>query len=130
MFFVAFLAATIIPLSSEGALGVALIYGMGTVPALFFASAGNVLGVMLNYTLGYLAAESRINRRWSGFQYKVHWFTEKYGIPSLLLSWLPVLGDPITIAAGYAKMKWPYFLFIAGSLRVLRYVALVAIIKF
>jgi membrane protein YqaA with SNARE-associated domain len=125
LFFVSFLAATIIPFSSEGALGAAVMYGLGTEKALLYASLGNVLGIVLNYYIGYLIADSRITRKWSDFQIKVHSFTQRYGVPALLFSWLPFAGDPITIAAGYGKMKFSIFIFIAGSLRVARYLAVV-----
>ncbi len=48
-------------------------------------------------------------------------FGHKYGYFALLLSWLPVIGDPLTLVAGVVRLQFVWFVLIAGSLRVLRY---------
>jgi len=52
---------------------------------------------------------------------KIYQFGHKYGYVTLLLSWLPIVGDPLTLTAGMFRLKFLYFIVIAGALRVLRY---------
>ncbi len=126
LFFTAFLAATLLPFSSEAALAAALSAGMPKLTALFAASCGNVLAILFNYALGYLLYEkthAKLLRSKSGRQ--AYALGHRYGYAALLLSWLPVIGDPITLVAGMARLNLPWFLLIAGGLRVLRYVVIV-----
>ena len=127
---VSFLAATIVPLSSEVAVYAALRLGMAPVEVLIFASVGNCLGVLFNYGLGRLgsgtalkrAMESRAGRR------ALAW-NERYGKWSLLLSWLPVIGDPLTIVAGVMRVHLLFFLAVAFSTRILRYGLIVFLVQ-
>ncbi len=122
LFISAFLAATILPLSSELTFIVALENAMPKYTALFFASSGNILAIMLNYFLGYLLYEktkkklntSKIGRKSLKYAYK-------YGYYTLALSWLPLIGDPLTLVAGLLRMRFIVFIIIAGTLRILRY---------
>ena len=125
LFAVSFLAATIIPFSSEGALSLGLFYGLSEGSVLLYASLGNVAGIIFNYAVGALVAKSLVRRKKSKIQIKVETWIEKWGIWTLLLSWLPIIGDPITIAAGYFRIRFVLFLIFAGSLRVLRYAAVI-----
>ncbi len=122
LFATAFLAATILPFSSEAAFAAVLAGGMEPSRALTAASAGNVLAVAVNFGLGlllYEATHARMERsRWG--RRALVWAHER-GYWALLLSWLPLIGDPITMAAGVARLHFVWFLLIAGTLRVLRY---------
>jgi len=121
LFLSAFAAATILPLSSEAALAAALSFGMEPLTALFTASAGNLLAILFNYGLGYWfyeKAHERLQRSPTG-QRVLRWGT-RYGYRMLLLSPLPVVGDPVTLAAGLFRLDPGVFLLIAGGLRVLR----------
>ena len=97
--------------------------------ALFFASLGNILAIILNYFLGYLLYEkthtklenSKIGRSALKYGYK-------YGYGALFLSWLPVIGDPITLVAGMLRLNFFWFLLISGGFRFLRYYILAIII--
>ena len=51
-------------------------------------------------------------------------WTERYGLPALLLSWLPVIGDPLTLAAGVGRIRLLWFVPLVAGLRVARYAAL------
>jgi len=122
LFLAAFFAATILPFSSEAAFVAALYNGMPTTNALFSASLGNVLAVVVNYYLGYFlyikTKEKLFISKIGRFSYN---FGHKYGYWALLLSWLPIIGDPLTIVAGLVRLNFVYFIAIAGVLRVVRY---------
>jgi len=122
LFVTAFLAATILPFSSEAAFVIALKNDMPTFNALFFASFGNVLAIIFNYLLGYFlytkTKDKLLSSKLGNFSYeKGH----KYAYYALLLSWLPLIGDPLTLVAGVLRLKFIWFLLIAGVLRILRY---------
>jgi len=122
LFVWAFLAATILPFSSELAFIAALKNGMPPLNAIVFASLGNVFAIIFNYYLGYFLYEVTKRKLFqSRIGKKTFLFGHKYGYFALLLSWLPVIGDPLTIVAGLLRLKFVWFVIIAGSLRVLRY---------
>lgn len=126
LFIFCFLAATIIPISSEAALVGSLALGMDVWEALIWASAGNCLGVVLNYFIGHFFSEKvslRLSRGRSG-QKALGW-VEKYGVWCLFLSWTPFLGDPLTYAAGLFRIPFLYFALITFSLRIARYLVFV-----
>ena len=122
LFFSSFLAATILPFSSEVALVSAVELGMTPSNALLYASLGNCLAVMVNYLLGYFLYQlmhEKIQKSKMGK--KAYVLAHKYGYFSLVLSPLPLIGDPITIAAGLARLHIFWFVLITFSLRILRY---------
>ena len=122
LFLASFLAATILPFSSEAALVLALGTGMDKTTALIAASTGNCLACLLNYGIGYFIRDKaghRLAASRSGRK-ALEW-TEKFGLPSLLLSWAPVIGDPLTIAAGVGKVNLLWFVLIVFTLRIGRY---------
>ena len=122
LFFSAFLAATLLPFSSEAAFAAALYNGMDHPTALLAASTGNVLAIIVNFGLGmllYEATHDKLERsRWG--RRALVWAHEK-GYWALLLSPLPLVGDPITLAAGVVRLRFVWFVLIAGGLRVARY---------
>jgi membrane protein YqaA with SNARE-associated domain len=109
----AFLAATILPLSSELVLSSLLIAGEPPIALLIVATVSNVAGSTVNYALGRWGANT-IFHRW--FKLTPHQINaaeqrfNRYGKWSLLFSWLPVIGDPLTFIAGMFKVK--FFLFL------------------
>ncbi len=122
LFAASFLAATILPFSSEAALIGALHEGLSPAIALIAASSGNLLAIILNYALGYFLYEKMHTKlHVSKTGKKAYKWGHTYGYYALLLSWLPFIGDPLTIVAGLVRLNFWYFLLIAGSLRVLRY---------
>jgi membrane protein YqaA with SNARE-associated domain len=93
------------------------------------ASAGNVLGSCLNYVLGRLLAHSTRVRRLvnpSHRQRAENWY-RRYGKWSLLASWLPVIGDPLTIVAGALRESFTVFLALVTIAKVGRYFVLFAL---
>ncbi|WP_304545145.1 YqaA family protein [Sulfurimonas microaerophilic] len=118
----AFFAATILPFSSEAAFVVALSNGMPIANALLSASIGNILAIIVNFYLGvFLYEKTKAKLFRSKIGKKSYSFGHKYGYWALLLSWLPIVGDPLTLVAGLVRLKFVWFVIIAGSLRVLRY---------
>ncbi len=122
LFVSAFLAATILPLSSEAAFVLALQNSMPVTHAMLSASSGNILAIILNYALGYFLYEKTKTKLLSSkMGTKAYDYGHKYGYIALLLSWLPIIGDPLTLVAGLLRLQFVWFVLLAGSLRVLRY---------
>ena len=130
LFAVAFLAATLLPAQSEAAL-IALLM-TDHFPALLLvavASAGNVLGSCLNYGIGRFLAESRRFQKLIASQHRERaesWY-RRYGRWSLLGSWLPLIGDPLTVVAGALREPFAIFLMLVAIAKVGRYLVLVAL---
>ena len=122
LFLSAFLAATILPFSSEAAFFVALQNDMPIFNAMVSASSGNILAIILNYYLGYFLYEKTKSKLFlSKIGKNAFVYGHKYGYFALLLSWLPLIGDPLTLVSGLVRLKFIYFILIAGSLRIIRY---------
>jgi len=122
LFLSAFLAATILPFSSEVAFSTAILSGMSPYSALFFASFGNILAIILNYFLGYFLYEkTKTKLQTSTIGVRALEYGHKYGYLALILSWLPIIGDPLTLVAGLVRLKFVWFVIIAGGLRIIRY---------
>ena len=127
LFVASFLAATLLPFSSEVVLVGAIEGGAKANEAFFVASFGNVLAIVLNYYLGYFLYEktkAKLFRSKNGT--RVYGFASRYGYFSLILSWLPVFGDPLTLVAGMLRLHFGVFLIVAGGLRIFRYYLVVA----
>ena len=121
----AFVGATLVPVSSEAAFLAAVTAGLAPSTALLWASVGNTVGCLVNYGIGWTARE-RVGDRLMGSRSgraALRW-TERYGLPALLLSWLPVIGDPLTLAAGVGRIRLLWFVPLVAGLRVARYAAL------
>jgi len=131
LFFAAFVAATILPMQSEAAL-VALI-SLKSYPVwllVVVASLGNVAGSIVNWLLGRGIEHFR-DRRWfpvngAALGRAQAWY-HRYGKWSLLLSWAPLVGDPLTVAAGIMREPFGIFLLLVTLAKVGRYVVLALI---
>ena len=121
----AFVGATLVPVSSEAAFVAAVAAGLAPATALAWATAGNTAGCLVNYALGRAARQSIGDRLAAsrGGRTALRW-TERWGAPALLLSWLPVVGDPLTLAAGVARVRPAVFVPVVAGLRLARYAAL------
>ena len=132
LFIISFLAATILPLSSELVLSTMLLTdSFDKYLLLVVASFGNILGSSVNWYLGkkilifkdkkwFPANESQIA--------KGEIYFKKYGIWSLLLAWVPIIGDPLTIVAGILRVKFFTFLLLISISKISRYIFLIFII--
>lgn len=105
LFVASFLAATLLPLSSEVPLA-ALVRAEGAIPpAVATATAGNVLGSLTTYWIARRAASALGAGGASGVDSgRAAELWRRYGAPSLLFSWVPVLGDGLVAAAGAARL--------------------------
>lgn len=130
LFFSAFFAATILPFSSEAALIAAYELGMNEEAVLLYASLGNCLAVTLNFFLGrflYSVMKKKIKAYRSGRRALL--LSHRYGYWPLLLSALPIIGDPLTIAAGVVRLNFFWFALVTFSLRIFRYWLILHLIK-
>ena len=116
LFFAAFLSATLIPMGSEGILLCQLQAGY-TIELLFLAAAtGNTLGSLVNWWLGKQGSEWLLEKRWlsAAKLQKAEASFDRWGPVALLLSWVPVIGDPLTFVAGVLHYdKWRFLLWVA-----------------
>ena len=114
LFAAAFLAATIVPLSSEAALFAVLQLHTDLYwPALLVATAGNTLGGMSSYLIGRFIGTKKPLKQLGRVQH--------YGAPVLVLAWLPLVGDGLCIAAGWLKLNWAAIAIWQMLGRLLRY---------
>lgn len=131
LFLVALLSASILPLQSEAVLvGFLLNDNYPAWLLLTVASVGNVLGSILNWYLGRYIQHFQ-QRRW--FPVKPEqlakasrWYL-KYGKWSLLLSWVPIIGDPLTVIAGVLREPFLPFLLLVTIAKVARYLVLAGV---
>ncbi len=90
---------------------------------LIVATAGNTLGSLVNYYLGRYALEWAFKKKYmksSQVDMGKRYF-QKYGAFALLLSWTPVIGDPITFVAGVLSYSLKKFIFLVLIAKLLRY---------
>ena len=131
LFSVAFLAATILPAHSEVGLAGLILSGEYTIIFLILvASVGNTLGSVVNWFLGR-GIERFQDKKWFPASPRqmakaTRWYN-RYGRWSLLLSWVPLLGDPLTLAAGVLREPIVSFVIIVGIAKTIRYIAVTAI---
>jgi membrane protein YqaA with SNARE-associated domain len=120
LFAASFLAATLLPGGSEAVLyGVLKLHPDQYWPALGVATLGNTLGGMSSYLIGRIIPLKQVL---PGLQP-----VQKYGSPVLLLSWVPFIGDPLCVAAGWLRLNpWRSALFM-GFGKFARYVAIASI---
>ena len=129
LFFLSFAAATLVPLGSEWLLLMMLSQGFSPLSSLLFATAGNTMGSYVNYGLGFYAHEWLQQRNTiggRGWLRAEQWF-ERYGVWSLLLAWVPVIGDPLTFIAGMLKASWKKVWWLILLSKLGRYLVLVGL---
>ena len=131
LFATAFGAATLLPLQSEAFLLALSIQGDHPIALLLLvASTGNILGSCVNWYLGqYL--ENYKHRKWFPVKpaqlAKAQERYARYGSPALLVSWMPIIGDPITLIAGVLKEPFWRFLLLVSIAKTARYVFIIAL---
>jgi len=131
LFSAAFLAATLLPAQSEAVLvGLILAERYPLIALVTVATLGNVLGSVANWLIGRFIEHFR-HRRWfpvsdKGLARAETWY-RRYGLWSLLLAWMPVIGDPITVIAGVLRTPFPIFLLLVTIAKLGRYLVLAAV---
>ena len=128
LFVISFLAATILPFSSELTLaGLMATSSYDNLLLLLVASLGNVLGSAVNWILGFYS-RNLSTKKWFPFkdeqiEKSSRWFN-KFGRWSLLFAWVPIIGDPLTLAAGLLRVRFVEFLILVTIGKVSRYVVI------
>ena len=124
MFSSAFLSATLLPGSSEALLLFSVSEGEPWLPLLLVATAGNLLGSLVTFGMGR-AGNLVLHRRWlrigEGEVVRAEAWFRRWGLPSLLLAWLPVVGDPLCLVAGLFRVHPLPFVILVGLGKLARY---------
>lgn len=130
LFLVSFLASTVIPLGSEWLLAALIVKGLPVGSLVLVATLGNFLGACTTYALGLWGSALLIDKVLRLDRHKVEHATtlyRKYGCWSLLFSWLPIIGDPLCLAAGLLGLAFPRFAGLVLLGKLCRYAALAVI---
>ncbi|SJL82098.1 YqaA family protein [Vibrio palustris] len=125
LFLSAFISATLVPMGSEAIFVMAL--SETTLAAwvvITVASLGNTLGGITNYALGRWLSRYKASQR---SQRRATEWLRRYGVWALLLSWLPVVGDPICVAAGWLRVPAYFAIAMMFIGKMSRYMVLAAI---
>jgi membrane protein YqaA with SNARE-associated domain len=130
LFLSALVAATLLPMQSEAVLAGLLLGGSHNVAVLLaVATFGNVLGAVINWALGRFLMRFR-DRRWfpasDAQMARAEGWYRRYGRWSLLASWVPVVGDPLTVVAGVLREPFWMFLLLVTVAKAGRYLVLAA----
>ena len=134
LFIISLLAATILPLSSEIVLTTMLLTNLFEKNILLIvASSGNILGSIFNWYLGKKITIFK-DRKWFPVSQeqlnKSQKYFQKYGLWSLLLAWVPVIGDPLTLLAGVLKVRFSIFFILVSISKISRYVFILYLVSF
>ena len=125
LFVISFLAATILPFSSELSLAELIATSdYDNLLLLTVASFGNILGSLVNWALGSYS-RNLTTKKWFPFketqiERSSKWF-RKFGKWSLLFAWVPIVGDPLTLVAGILRVKFTDFIILVAIGKVSRY---------
>ena len=126
LFISSFLSSTVLPGHSEITLiTFILLEKYSQFLLIFFASVGNILGSFVNWYLGFHITKF-VNKSWFPFKKKQldkasSWYL-KYGKWSLFFTWVPIIGDPLTIVAGIFRVPLIIFITIVSISKILRYI--------
>lgn len=133
LFIASFAAATFLPGSSEVAL-IAVLTATKTSPvaAIAVATIGNTLGSVVNWGIGRFFSHYHTHSKFpipaDKFEHYTNWY-RRWGVWSLLLSWMPIVGDPLTAIAGVARTPLPLFMSIVFIAKGVRYLAVAGILN-
>lgn len=133
LFFAAFIAASLLPAQSEAVLVALVLAGQHPVWLLVtVASIGNVLGSVVNWLMGRFLMRYATHPRFPFTPAQIaraqDWYGRR-GWVSLFGSWLPVIGDPLTLAAGILREPLWRFLLVVTAAKTGRYIVLVMVVQ-
>ncbi len=132
LFLCSFLAATVLPLGSEWLLVALLLQDMDPVSLLLSATTGNVLGALSTWAIGIWGGPffmERVLRIDARAQAKARIMYGRWGSGSLLLSWLPIIGDPLCLVGGIFRVPFFRFTLFVSLGKLCRYAFVIATVK-
>ncbi len=122
LFISSFLAATLLPGGSEAVLVAVLIaYPELQWSALTLATVGNTLGGMSSYLIGRFLPNERALLKISNNRIRELEWVSRHGAPILLLSWTPLIGDALCVAAGWLRINWFWAMLFMAAGKLTRY---------
>jgi membrane protein YqaA with SNARE-associated domain len=124
LFTVSFLASTLLPLGSEWLLVMMLLSGYGALSSVAVATAGNCLGAITTYLIGVYGGTwlvEKVLRISPEQQERARGRYRRFGLITLLFSWLPVIGDPLCLVAGVLRINFGLFVSLVSLGKLLRY---------
>jgi membrane protein YqaA with SNARE-associated domain len=131
LFFASLLAATVLPFSSEALLALMVAANYDKFEVLWIATAGNFLGGMSCYFLGFLGKREWIEkflRMKPETIAKSRKYLDKYGSFSAFMTWVPFVGDPLAVALGLVRSNIFFVSVFMFMGKMLRYVALIYLV--
>lgn len=126
LFALSFLASTLVPLGSEWLLVLMLVRGYDPAVSVLTATVGNSLGACTTWLVGRYGGDwllARLFRISEQQRQRAEAWYQRYGVLSLLFSWLPVVGDPLCLVGGLLKIRFTIFLLLVGVGKLARYAA-------
>ena len=124
LFFMSFLASTLLPLGSEWLLVMMLTSGYDPLSSVAIATVGNYLGAVVTYLIGIGGGSwliERVMRVSRQQQDRAQQCYRRYGIFSLFFSWLPIVGDPLCLVGGMLRVNFGLFTLLVASGKLVRY---------
>ncbi len=124
LFMVSFLASTLLPLGSEWLLVMMLAGGYPVSATVGVATAGNCLGAVTTYLIGLYGGKwliEKVLRVSAEQQNRARAHYSRFGVYSLLFSWLPVIGDPLCLVAGVLRINFMQFGLLVATGKLVRY---------
>lgn len=125
LFFMSFLASTLLPLGSEWLLVTMLVAGYDPLPTVVVATVGNYLGAVVTYLIGIWGGSwliEKVMRVSPGQQGRARKYYQRFGVYSLLFSWLPLVGDPLCLVGGMLRINFGLFTLLVFAGKLARYV--------
>lgn len=129
LFLIAFVSATLLPMGSEPALfGLLKLNPELFWPAILVATAGNTLGGAVSWGMGYGSHQLVDKYRHSDTHLRALDWLERIGPRACLLSWLPLIGDPLCAVAGWLRLPfWPCVVYMAIG-KLARYITMTVLL--
>jgi len=127
LFSLSFLASTLVPLGSEWLLVLLIVQGHPVLTTVAVATLGNSLGAVTTYLIGIFGSDvltRRVLRLSDQDLDRAGKVYRRFGVWSLLLSWVPIVGDPLCLVAGALRTPLPLFLVLVPLGKICRYGAL------
>ena len=125
LFFMSFLASTLLPLGSEWLLVMMLAGGDDPMSTVAIATVGNYLGAALTYLIGIGGGGwliEKVMRVSPQQRERARQYYRRYGAFSLFFSWLPIVGDPLCLVGGMLRINFGLFTLLVASGKLVRYV--------